>query len=218
MLAGRRRVGDLFSDRTVSSRLVSMARNSFRGVENVYTQVRRDLNNRHRGLCTPPLAEKRSRGKPSPAPPPEASTHRSVGGRLQPDGGALSSPTHSMSSSKRSVFIQAFTLLAQHTPLLMTTLEAVARGRLPHMDYPYVGGTETSPTAAKVGGVRTFKGTCMGPKYAHAARLPHMDHPAPTPAALGRPRPPSRCRAALNFAEDCLFFPDTMHMSPPMLC
>lgn len=34
----RRRVGDLFSDKTVSSRLVSMARKSVKGVENVYTQ------------------------------------------------------------------------------------------------------------------------------------------------------------------------------------
>lgn len=71
----RRRVSDLFSDRTVSSRLVSMARKSVKGVENVYTQ---------------------------------------------------------------------------HTPLLANTLEAVARGRLPHMDYPFVGGAEASPTAAKV--------------------------------------------------------------------
>jgi vacuolar protein sorting-associated protein 45 len=70
-----RRVGDLFSDKTVSSRLVSMARKSVKGVENVYTQ---------------------------------------------------------------------------HTPLLSTTLENVARGRLAHMDYPYIGGAETSPTAAKV--------------------------------------------------------------------
>jgi hypothetical protein len=70
-----RRVGDLFSDKTVSSRLVSMARKSVKGVENVYTQ---------------------------------------------------------------------------HTPLLSTTLESVAKGRLAHMDYPYVGGAETSPTAAKV--------------------------------------------------------------------
>lgn len=35
----RRRVGDLFSDKTVSSRLVSMARKSVKGVENVYTQA-----------------------------------------------------------------------------------------------------------------------------------------------------------------------------------
>lgn len=38
----------------------------------------------------------------------------------------------------------------QHTPLLCTTLKNVARGQLAHMDYPYVSGAETSPTAAKV--------------------------------------------------------------------
>ena len=70
-----RRVGDLFSDKTVSSRLKGMAMKTVKGVENVYTQ---------------------------------------------------------------------------HTPLLATTLENVARGRLPHMDFPRLGGGDTSPTAAKV--------------------------------------------------------------------
>ncbi len=70
-----RRMGDLFSDKTVSSRLKGMAMKTVKGVENVYTQ---------------------------------------------------------------------------HTPLLATTLENVARGRLPHMDFPRLGGGDTSPTAAKV--------------------------------------------------------------------
>mmetsp|Transcript_18589 Transcript_18589/g.56139 ORF Transcript_18589/g.56139 Transcript_18589/m.56139 type:complete len:583 (+) Transcript_18589:324-2072(+) len=68
------RVGDLFSDKTVSSRLKGMAMKTVKGVENVYTQ---------------------------------------------------------------------------HTPLLTTTLESVARGRLPHIDFPRLGGGDTSPTAAK---------------------------------------------------------------------
>ena len=35
----RRRVGDLFNDKTVTGRLTSMAKKSIKGVENVYTQV-----------------------------------------------------------------------------------------------------------------------------------------------------------------------------------
>lgn len=69
-----KRIGDLFSDKTVGSRLSNMARKNLKGVENVYTQ---------------------------------------------------------------------------HTPLLMTTLENVARSRLPHIDFPHIGGDGTSPTATK---------------------------------------------------------------------
>jgi len=39
-MLGRRRVGDLFNDKTVTGRLTSMAKKSIKGVENVYTQVR----------------------------------------------------------------------------------------------------------------------------------------------------------------------------------
>ncbi len=40
-MLGRRRVGDLFNDKTVTGRLTSMAKKSIKGVENVYTQVQR---------------------------------------------------------------------------------------------------------------------------------------------------------------------------------
>eukprot|EP00884_Botryococcus_braunii_P001179 jgi/Botrbrau1/11061/Bobra.0302s0005.2 len=71
-----RRVGDLFSDRTLGSRLSTMAKQSLRGVENVYTQ---------------------------------------------------------------------------HTPLLVQTLEALVRGRLKDLDYPFIdrGRPATTPPAGK---------------------------------------------------------------------
>lgn len=64
----------------------------------------------------------------------------------------------------------------QHAPLLTTTLEAVARGRLPHMDYPFVGGAEASPTAAKVS-LRRICSTIHSSRTVSSHSLPYMDCP-----------------------------------------
>jgi len=117
----RRRVGDLFSDKTVSSRLVSMARKSVKGVENVYTQ--------HTPLLATTLVCTMKVFRIAPVVV-GMTTPLIVGQLLM-----------QVSCSSAVCFERVDVSISQ---------EAVARGRLPHMDYPYVGGAETSPTAAKV--------------------------------------------------------------------